>query len=208
MVFVQGPDSLDIPYPSSIDYHDILLLMVQAWESSSGGPVINTPAGWNVIGTATVGGSGFFPMVAFWKRADGTETGTLNVSVTGSIGSTGDAKGGMMVNYRGCIATGTPYEGAGTNAAQSTNPTGVSVTTTGPNRTIVNLFSRIVTGIGITPAAGWTEEIEVQATNASSRIMSVAVHDKVEATATTESAEVTTAASARWGDVTLALLPR
>jgi hypothetical protein len=126
------------------------------------------------------------------------------VAITG----TNDHKAGVMSIIRGCLATGTPYEGLGTTTGNSTNPTGSAVTTTGNDRLVVNLIAKPNTTLNTTPAAGWTEQFELSGSTSFPRSDDLAWHDKVVSSATTEPAEATTASSSRWRMDSLAFLPR
>ena len=200
--------SLDVPYPASISYHDILILHVIGYEATSGAPTINTPAGWTQIDQQNMGGTSLNICASFWKRADGTETGSVTVTFAGTLAGATDAKVGIMSNYRGCLATGTPYEALASNTANGTNPTGSAVTTTGADRQVIDLIAKSQSNAAsdCTPAAGWTERYEGNAT--SPRAVALALHDKTVASASTEPAEATTNLSCRWVVTSLALLPR
>ena len=64
-----------------------------------------------------------------------SESGTVTVTRTGSIAGT-DTLAALITVARGCIGTGTPYEGLANDTQQNANMTGPAVTTTGSNRTI------------------------------------------------------------------------
>lgn len=201
-----GDLSLDIPYPTDIQLNDILILNAVAYESTSGTPNFNTPSGWTLISNGTINFSTLVQGV-FWKRADGTESGTQTVTHS-TAGGGGDAHSGQISNYRGCVSTGTPYEAMATTNGNNNTPTGSSITTTGNDRKALNIIAKANPAPGnITPAAGWSEQYDNAVT--SPKNMGVAIHDKTVATASTEPAEAaTSAASGRWRMVSLALLPR
>jgi hypothetical protein len=71
---VAGDQSHDVPYPSGIMVEDILILHVEWYERTSVTPTVNAPAGWTQISQ----GQSFtlHTQAIFYKRADGTETGT------------------------------------------------------------------------------------------------------------------------------------
>lgn len=204
---VNGDVAFSVSYPSSIAFNDILLLSVITYEATSGTPTINTPAGWTLIDEGTIAATSGLRFGTYWKRATGTESGSVTVTAA-NANSANDVKSGIMCNYRGCLSTGTPYEALATNMANSTNPTGSSVTTTGSDRKVVNLIAKTQTNANAdcAPAAGWTEEYE-GGSNAT-RITGHALHDKTVASASTEPAEGATNASCRWKVVSFALRPR
>jgi hypothetical protein len=204
-----GNESLDIPYPSGIQFHDILILQAYGIRNTSGAPLINTPTGWNLISTGQTGIT-LQQGGTYWKRADGTETGTVNVVI--NVSTTSHYQGGIISIVRGCVATGTPYEALASNFGTSTTPTGSSVTTTGANRLVTTLIGR---GAGaatatVVPASGWTEEFELSATpSGGTQLIDLIWHDRVAASATTIAAEATTSSNnAQWRTDALAFLPR
>jgi hypothetical protein len=207
-VVVDGVTSLDVPYPSGIQYHDILILQVYG-SRNTGTPTISTPSGWNLISSGNARTDGVQQGGTYWKRADGTESGTVHVTVNVSSPSS-HYQGGMMSIVRGCVATGTPYEALASNFGTSTTPTGSAVTTTGSDRLVTNLIGR---GGGfatatVAPAAGWTEEFEVAGT-VLGQFVDFIWHDRVAASAATIAAEATTSSdNANWRVDSLAFLPR
>jgi subtilisin family serine protease len=124
--------SIDVPYPSGTSANDILLLLVMTRDSAD----VNTPAGFTA-GDARGQNSGL-RAEWFWKRATGSETGTLNV--TKASGSA--LLIGRMYRFTGAAVSGTPFEaaaqgGAGSNATI----TPVDITTQGANRRVVVLVA-------------------------------------------------------------------
>jgi hypothetical protein len=124
-----------------------------------------------------------------------------------SASSSNDTKAGIISIIRGCLATGTPYEGVAATLGQNTGPTGSAVTTTGPNRLVANFIGKTGALTNSIPASGWTEEYEQSGTVATLTV-DLVMHDKVQATAGTVAAEATTPNQARWRMVSLAFLPR
>jgi hypothetical protein len=200
---VAGDQSHDVPYPSGIMVEDILILHVEWYERTSVTPTVNAPAGWTQISQ----GQSFtlHTQAIFYKRADGTETGTVNIAGTGA-GSFNDTKAGIISIYRGCVSTGTPYEGVAATLGQNTAPTGSAVTTTGADRTVANFIAITNSLTNCVPAAGWTEQYENGGTVTNS--VNLVLHDKVQSTAGTVAAEATTPSQSRWRMVSLAFLPR
>lgn len=70
----------------------------------------------------------------FWKRATASEPSSYTFSWSGSTYRAGQAGA-----YRGCIATGSPFDASNSaaNSSSSTSTPAVAVTTTGPNRLLV-----------------------------------------------------------------------
>lgn len=66
---------LEVPYPT-VSADDVMVLcMMQRLDGSN---VIPTPTGWNVINKNS-SSAGFYSSAVFWKRATGSESGTLNI---------------------------------------------------------------------------------------------------------------------------------
>jgi hypothetical protein len=206
-IVVDSATSLDVPYPAGIQYHDILILQAYSIRTAAGTASVSAPAGWNVISSGVSRSDGLQAGGSFWLRADGTESGTVNVTTSSNFN-----RGGVISIVRGCVATGTPYEALSSVFGTSTTPTGSSVTTTGPNRLVTNLIGRAGGSATATvnPAAGWTEEFEVSATNSGgTQLIDFVWHDRVAASATTIAAEATTSSNnANWRIDSLAFLPR
>ena len=198
-----GAVSWDVPYPSDVQYHDILILHTVLIEGTSGTPTLDTPSGWNVIDVNTIGGV-FFATGIWWKRADGTETGSLTVTRS----TAGDAHNSVMSNFRGCLSAGTPYEALGTAGGTSATPTSSSITTTGIDRLVCDFISKqSISSPTSTPAAGWTERYDLPL--AGNRGSAIVLDTIGQATAATVSGEASTSSvSSRWRCISFALLPR
>ena len=124
--------SISVPYPSGTSANDILLLLVMTRDSAD----VNTPAGFTQGGARTQNSS--LRAEWFWKRATGSESGTLNVTkVSGSA-----LLFGRMYRYTGAITSGTPFEaGAQGGAGSNATITPVDITTQGANRRVVVLVA-------------------------------------------------------------------
>lgn len=97
-----GENTFNPSYPSTVNADDIFLLA--CFDGNNG--EITTPAGWTKIQELSPeGGKGKGAL--FWKRAVGTETGTIAV-VRDSTDF--DIWGGFIARYTGCITSGNPYD--------------------------------------------------------------------------------------------------
>lgn len=107
------PGAITPAYPGTVAANDIFFLWCAASSASgsTSGDIV-APAGWRQV--ATLGGrssGGAFRINAslFWKRATGSETGTISVSTTHSAsGETGFY--GQIYRVTGCPTTGLPFE--------------------------------------------------------------------------------------------------
>jgi len=114
--------TLQVPYPASIIAGQFLLLHVVAQDAS---PTISTPSGWTLIDSnSSVGGT---LSSVFYKRASGSESGNLDVTVTA-----GTRCGGRI--YQFTRGTGTEATGSTAETASDSDITIQNVTTLGKLR--------------------------------------------------------------------------
>jgi hypothetical protein len=119
-----GTTSAAPSYPASISSGDLLLLTVVN-KYPTNGP--STPSGWTLLrqdsgGNGSAGAdSGDVYVTVFYKIADGTETGTLTVTVTG-----GNSTGAYITQYR---KTGGTWQIAASGGSDNVTGTAWSVTT-------------------------------------------------------------------------------
>jgi hypothetical protein len=135
--------TVSVPYPTGLESGHVLVAHVLTWSGSA----VTTPSGWTLITSgAPGGGSGFH--AAFFKIADGSESGSLSVVTTGG-GSAGTY--GRMYRFTGAAST----EGAGQEGGNSTTQSDRTVTTSGANRLAINL-SAIKNDIAVDAFTGET----------------------------------------------------
>lgn len=142
--------TFDVPYPATVNSTDLLILHVQDFSGTS----ITTPSGWTFINGSAIGR-------AYYKEADGTETGSL--TVTGTFG--GNLTMGRIysfANYGGAI-----IEASATATGTGTTVNDQGVTTTDVDRLAINLVG-VTTNSGGVPAfpsftgetgGDWTETL-------------------------------------------------
>jgi len=117
---VRDAAALTVAWPPSHQADDIGLLFV---ETANQAPTLSTPAGFvqaAQIGTGTAGTSGATMLTIFWCRA----TGSSQASPV--IADSGDHQVAVIHTYRGCIATGNPWDVIGTSV-QASAQTGFSI---------------------------------------------------------------------------------
>jgi hypothetical protein len=193
-----------VPYPAGLQADDIAFLHCIINDSVSANS-ISTPAGWTEVDQEILNGVGTSSHAVYWKRLTGSESGTVSVGTSGSHG-VDDSLGGIMTIWRGCVASGTPYEGLANNTAQSTSITGAAVTTTGANRTILH-FAATRGGNATTPAAGYTEEYEVTSSTGTVDL-GLYLFSIERASAGNEASAIHAASfNLRWQTMALALIP-
>jgi hypothetical protein len=195
---------VNVPYPAGLFTNDIAFLQAAILDSL-GANSVNTPAGWTKVGNYSLNGEVTHDHALFWKRLDGSESGTVTITAATAHEAT-DCLMGVMSIHRGAIAAGTPYEALGDNTGQSTSMAGDSVTTLGANRLILNFCVSDDDTLSA-PAGGWTEKYDHLSISGSSD-GALKLYSKVRAAAGAEAgATHTLATSERWQVISLALIP-
>ena len=122
--------NVDVPYPATVNNGDVLILQCVNFSS---GATITTPSGWTELFKSAKQSS--FVWAYYIKRADGTETGNLTVTMASGLNSLG-----MISRWTGCKLTGTFYEDEdSTDHQQSSTATTSAVTSTGDDHLAVAL---------------------------------------------------------------------
>lgn len=118
-------------FPATVVQGNFLLLHVALSDSTS--PTVTTPTGWTAIGGFPAGAS-VTKQFAYYKVADGTETGSESVTITN------DAGGASRI-YRFSSGSGAEAADGSRTAASSTSMPATDVTTLGNNRLVCQLFA-------------------------------------------------------------------
>lgn len=129
---VEAPVSgtLQVPFPATVAKGNFLLLHVVARDTV--GPGVTTPSGWTATASRD-STDGFARSSSFWKVADGTETGNLDVTCTADTHVTGRM-------YRFSHGSGVEAAAGANTDASDVGLTAVDVTTLGLARIAVQLF--------------------------------------------------------------------
>jgi hypothetical protein len=194
-----------VPYPIGIANGDIAILNVSSTDAAGTVHVIDTPSGWTQIDQVTTGGHSYWRHAVFWKRLDGTETGTVALSRTPSHGGT-DCFAGVMSAIRGCIASGTPYEGLQHNGGSSVNMAGAAVTTLGPDRQVLHFCTCVGAALSA-PASDWDEIYDLLTTSGSNNGGLKCYGREAPSAGSVATATHTLASSLSWQVMALALIP-
>ncbi len=120
--------TVNVPYPTGTAANDLLVLLVLTKDTVD----INTPSGFSDGGARN---QGSLRAEWFWKRATGSESGTLTVTKA----SGANLLFGRMYRFTGVTTSGTPYEAAAATGGTTSTLTPVDVTTLGANRRVVAL---------------------------------------------------------------------
>lgn len=160
-----GMGTISPTYPTGITSGMILLLQIGAVDTTA--PSITTPSGWTAL---TDSGVATGRQRAYWKVADGTETGTLAVTITQDSGA-------IARIYRMSAGSGIEAAGSARTAASGTGMSAVNVTTTGTLECAVQmLFAAVNTTIGDIAGesgADYTEAVAEFASATSGSILSL-----------------------------------
>ena len=188
-------------YPT-LQADDILIL--QSFSGNDAAWTHDTPSGWTLISSVTNAGiSAYF----YWKRATGSESGTLTHTRSGGTGGLFYA---IIHSFRGCIATGTPYEDATTNGVTtSTTPSTATIDTTDVDR-LVCAFCSFAGDDAISsgyPPTGYTDRSNVSTATGSDGRMMLATIGQASAGTVTGVTLATIAAAQAWRTLALALIP-
>jgi hypothetical protein len=119
--------SVNVPYPSGIAANDILILLGLTKNNID----ILVPTDFTAdAGNQQTSGASLLGEW-FWKRATGSESGTLTMS---RASGTGAPLAGVMARFTGCVTSGTPYEAATKRDSVGTTFTPADTTTLGADR--------------------------------------------------------------------------
>lgn len=141
-----GDSSIAPAYPTGIVNHSGLLLFVGQKPATANGGGVTTPTGWTLVTSQLAAGgfgstlgadTGNTNLYAFFKEADGTESGTLTVSLTDS-----DVAWAQITRYASITGawgvSGT--SGSDTTANASVSVTGAKALPVGLGDTLVGAF--------------------------------------------------------------------
>lgn len=196
--------TMSVPYPAGIQENDIAVILCYSESAVGTTHTITTPTGFASISEQPVV-LNYIRQGVFWKRLTGTETGTVSVPTSIGSGAAQDGHSAVMFIIRGCVTTGTPYEAMATTSGQSTALTGSAVTTLGAERLVAHLGTHRDSST-VTPAAGYTENLDISTTVGSDN--GHAVYTKSVSTAQAEAAPTNTLSiNERWRTVSLAFIP-
>lgn len=133
---IEAPISgtFQLPYPATVANGNFLLAHVYAKDATTAD--ISLPSGWTSVNFRASTDTLVYSR-AFYKVADGTETGNLNVTATASA-----FVAGRM--YRFSNGTAVEATGSANTDGSGTGLTCVDVTTLGSNRCAVQLFGAVV----------------------------------------------------------------
>ena len=110
-VFTGVASSVNCPYPATISANDILFILTRVTDTLN--LTSATAAGFTEV-NRTGGGGATSAVVLLWKRAVGSESGTLGVTISGGGGGT-QTVWAVMWSVKNCITSGTPYAGNDTS---------------------------------------------------------------------------------------------
>lgn len=147
--------AVNVPYPATVNADDILIMQVLCAYTD----VVATPSGWTLITYAAANTEA--SVAWFYKRAAGTESGNVAVSVTFSTPAT--YMYGVISRFSGCVTSGVPYESMAFDGVYSDSTYAVPtvISPLGIERLAV-AFPCVEDNVTIDPPASWSEAFEVQ----------------------------------------------
>lgn len=162
--------SVDVIYPSTVNANDILFISVMDADNDT----FTVPSGFTLIRQSSTNTN--LSVALFWKRAIGTETGTITVT---SALADGQVVGGIMYRYTGCVTSGTPYEQFSLGSVQQTtsNTHNNTLNTNGIDRLAVNLVTVEDNTINGATLNGWIEDSRESSTAGSDFSFSMATQE-------------------------------
>lgn len=151
--------SLAPSYPAGLAADDVLFLFI-AIRDTVGNATIGTPTGsWTLVDDMPYLSDLDETSALYWKRATGSESGTESITLSESV----DTGNGIAVitAWRGCVASGTPFERNDFNSSlTTTDHRGKGLTTAGDGRRVVSFFYSHGVNTTGTNINGWTENFE------------------------------------------------
>lgn len=183
-------------YPAQILADDIAV----CYAISENNAVISFPGDWTKVEQRhqTTGATAAWA----WKRCAGGESGTINV--TRDTGVVMFFAG--IATFRGCVASGTPYEDNTSNSGTSNAPTSMLITTTGPDRLATCLIC-VEDNVAPSALTGWLEKWD-QATSQGNDGELAGDTKDLPAQGDVPQATCTLATSENWITFTFAFIPK
>lgn len=164
----QTSGTINVPYPAGLLADDVALVQVVVLDVINVG--WNTPAGWALINTRTLNSNAHLLMALFYKRLTGSESGSQTFTTSAGGGSSTDNVTGIMSIFRGCHATGFPYDSTATSTAgNDTTPNAPGLDTFSDNRLLCNFRAIAGSPVGsnFQPGTGYTENYDQLGTGGS-----------------------------------------
>lgn len=196
--------SITAAYPAGIVAGEYLELTVVA--NGAGADTAYSLAGWTAGASVHADwGSNMLGLYILWKVADGTETGSVTPTRTGTAPT---REGAVIDRYSGVDTSGSPYEGSNTGNTPNSTTTPISttaVTTTGSGRLVVNKLANQIAAT-LTPETGWTEAWDLVRSGVGPDYGFAAHHKVASGAGAQETEEPTPSAEAAFAWVSYALI--
>ena len=128
---IAGGTSVTVPIPTGLQPNDIILVFFE----TDAGTTVATPSGFTLIKENDDLLSTETQINSYWKRATGSETSFTQTAT--------DHQCALVALVRGCIASGTPYEGMTfSKTGSTTTPVLPTPTTLGVDRLVIQGIAR------------------------------------------------------------------
>jgi hypothetical protein len=148
--------SINAAYPSTVNAGDFLLLFITKDMSSLNNAVSVHPTGFSSgpIRVSSKKGSAWMTTVVYYKRATGTESGTVNMQWVATPYTYNSA---IMYRYTGVVGGGYPFDDTdgGQSVAASSTYTQYGCTTVGSERILMG-YTILYSSSTANTATGWT----------------------------------------------------
>lgn len=121
------------------DSGDIGLLLIETAPTSAGAATLSTANGFVLVGSASViTASAETTLTVYWCRA------TSSAMAAPTVADSGDHQFAVILTFRGCIASGDPWDvfATATKTAASTSASAPALTTTVADALVVSAISR------------------------------------------------------------------
>lgn len=155
-------DPIPVEYPASIQSNDIIVLVVFGNEAQVD---FQPVSGFTQVRNIQFDSSGIHDASAawYWRRATGSESGTVDVGWELSSGAP-DPICGVMFLVRGASTTGSPIDVEDVTSQDTDTPTAPSVTTTTSETLLAALFLHVDAQETSGYSNGFTEQFDLDST--------------------------------------------
>jgi hypothetical protein len=194
----------NVVYPTGLKANDIAIIHAVSIDNLADSHTINTPTDFTSIGQGNLRSFAYRKHALFYKRLTGSESGNVAMSRTGTL-SVNDDFTAVMAIFRGCIASGTPYEALASNTGNGTTLDCAGLTTLGADRLVLHFCGD--TGDNATAAAGWLKVYDLNSTSGVNDAGLKTFSKEQAAAAAVAAASHSIDASADWHTFSLALKP-
>lgn len=199
---VNATNSLSLAYPAGLLANDILIAHVAIRSGTTTQPTITAPSGWTQVGSQAMGASAEYRQFTLWKRATGSESGSLSFTWTG--GTVSATAIGRISAWGGCVTSGSPIVSLAGNSGQDTTAESAAVTTSENGQIVLNLIAADDDTPAFGPPANYTEIYDT-AYSSGLAMKHTANYRVIAAAGVVSSVTTTLSTSERWAQTSFGL---